>query len=648
MGGVTPRAILVAIALLLVVAPGVLYYEVGWRAGFVVTGGPAVWQLALLMLLAALMGLPALSRRGLTRRELLTVYCVLLVAAPLYSSTVIFYVLPKAAIYYYMARANPIWETTFLQHIPLWLAPTDPPTIEGFFQGKAAVPWSQWAAPLAAWLSFLIAAFGASLCIVVIMQRQWISNERLTFPLAQIPLQLVTEASGEGERGAGRVTVSRVFWIGAGTSFLLNFLSALSQRAPALPAFPLGPVVIMPWLKVGPLAGLGAFYFTLWPWLIGITYIIPKEISLSCWFFWLVRMGLHVIGIAAGGTPELPEEVWGSEFPAPYYQATGAVIALGVWAVWIARQHLVRAVRIAFSRSKGADAGEPMPYRVAIIGLVVCSAWLIGFCMLAGGRFTFSLALIVMIVGLMVVWARIRAETALVASILDGYQIVLAPFGSAALRPRELVTLMTMRWATFPSPDSTFNITTIAALESYKIADAAGINPRRLTAAMVIGVLVALGVGTWLLLIGIYHYGYFGTRGGAAPDWPAMQSRWDGSFIANTIMDPTGTDYRGLAGIAAGVLVCILLGVARLRFWWWPFHPIGYIMGNSWGMHWYLMPFLFGWAAKSLVIRYGGLRLYRQTMPLAVGLIAGDVLNSALWSVVALVTQGRVAGTALQ
>jgi hypothetical protein len=643
--GVTLRSVLIALALLLIIAPGVLYYEVGWRAGSIVTDGPAVWQLTLLGLLAGAMGLPIFRRRGLSRKELLAVYCILLVAAPLYSYTVLFYVLPKAPIYYHMARANPIWETTFLQRIPLWFAPTDTQAIDGFFEGKARVPWGLWAVPLAAWWTFMAAAFTASVCLIAIMQRQWIRGERLTFPLAQIPLQLVEL----DDRGSGRLTFNRVFWIGAGISFLLNFLSGLSQRVPAMPAFPLGPVVIMPWLKVGPLAGLGAFYFTFWPWLIAIAYIIPKEISFSCWFFWLVRMSLHVIGIAAGTTPELPEEVWGSDFPAPYYQATGAVMALGIWAFWIARPHLARALRVVFtSRARGADADEPLPYRWAIIGLVVSLGWLVGWCLVAECRFAFALALVLMIVGLMVVWARIRAETALVASILDGYQIVLAPFGSSALRPREFVTLMTMRWATFPSPNNTFNICVINSLETYKIADAAHINPRRLTAAMAVGFVIALGVGSYLLLAGIYHYGYFGTRAGAAPDWPAMQSRWDGSFIANSMLNPSTTDYRGLAGIGAGVVVCMLLGVARLRFWWWPLHPVGYIVGNSWGMHWYLMPFLFGWAAKSLVIRYGGLRLYRGSLPFAIGLIAGDVMNSALWSLVALATQGRVAGTVLQ
>lgn len=36
------------------------------------------------------------------------------------------------------------------------------------------------------------------------------------------------------------------------------------------------------------------------------------------------------------------------------------------------------------------------------------------------------------------------------------------------------------------------------------------------------------------------------------------------------------------------------------------------------------------------------LRLYRQTVPLAIGLIVGNLLNGAVWSVVALLTKGRV------
>jgi len=54
-----------------------------------------------------------------------------------------------------------------------------------------------------------------------------------------------------------------------------------------------------------------------------------------------------------------------------------------------------------------------------------------------------------------------------------------------------------------------------------------------------------------------------------------------------------------------------------------------------------LFPFLIAWVAKVLVTRYGGLRLYRATLPLAIGLIVGDLLNTTLWNVVALATRGH-------
>jgi hypothetical protein len=33
--------------------------------------------------------------------------------------------------------------------------------------------------------------------------------------------------------------------------------------------------------------------------------------------------------------------------------------------------------------------------------------------------------------------------------------------------------------------------------------------------------------------------------------------------------------------------------------------------------------------------------LYRRTLPIAIGLIAGDVLNRSLWDIISLVTHGH-------
>ncbi len=644
-GGVTARAVVLAFALLVAVSVGAFYVELAWRKIYNFGSGvPAMAPVVLLFVLAGIMATPVLRRAALTRRELLTVYSILLVGGPLVSHGILFWMIPKVIAYYYVARIQPLWETTFFPYVPMWFAPTDPIMVEGFFQGHARVPWSAWWVPLGAWSSFFAAIFVCTLCAVALVQRQWISNERLTFPIAQIPLEMVRETDG-GRSERARLPIAWVFWLGLGASLLVNFMNSLSSRLPTVPAIPLGPAAIVQWQKVGPLAGLGEIDVVLWPWMIAIAYLIPKELSFSAWFFWLVRLALTVGAIAAGHTPQRPEEWFESGFPAPHYQAGGATLALFLWVAWVARRHLSYVLRIALgNRSAKADAGEPMGYRLALIGFLLSFAYMVYFCWSAGCRVPVGVVLVGLIVGYYVMWARIRAETGIgflpfPLEIQDGLTSIA---GSTAFRPREIVTMISARWAFFPGFGESYEVVTGNALESFKIADAARINSRRLTAAMVAGFVLALVVGVFVVLAGCYHYGFFGLGMGGAYGWPSWQVRNDGGRIFEYLNNPAPVDVNGIAAILAGMSFAIFLGAMRLRFWWWPFHPVGYIAANCWGMHWNYMPFFLGWAFKSLVIRYGGLRLYRATVPLAIGLIVGDLLNQGVWSVIALVTQGRV------
>ncbi|HUU53667.1 MAG TPA: DUF6784 domain-containing protein, partial [Armatimonadota bacterium] len=98
--------------------------------------------------------------------------------------------------------------------------------------------------------------------------------------------------------------------------------------------------------------------------------------------------------------------------------------------------------------------------------------------------------------------------------------------------------------------------------------------------------------------------------------------------------NPSKMDVNGTIAMGAGAVVALVLGALRLRFWWWPFHPIGYLAAFCWGMHWYSQPFFLGWLLKSAAIRYGGLPLYRRTVPLAIGLIVGDFVSQGIWVLV--------------
>lgn len=640
--GVTWRAAAVSLLGVIVAAPGVFAVNILWDTQNVTSSVLSPWPIAALVLLAAAGSFRAAWRLP-SRREVLTIYVVLMVATPIGASTVLFFVLPKALWYYEMARVNPEWESLFMQQIPGWFAPASQSARQTFFTGGVPTPWREWSLPLAAWLSAVTSLFVAVFCLLSLLQRRWISEERLSFPLAEIPLTVVqTDRARPG--GAARLAPCRSpFWIAVAASFALTFTNALSSLIPSLPSIPLGPIVVLPWMKTGPLAGLGQLDLVLWPWLLAVTYIIPKELSFSCWFFWIVRLGLTVLAITFGAQPALPESWWHSGFPAPYHQAVGAALALGLWSLWSARLHLGRVLRSALSREEDhADAEEPLPYRLAIGGFLVSTTWLVVFCLLAGARLHVAFVLVAVLLGLYIVWARVRAETGLMPSTLGTGLLETLLGGSRRMRPREVILLLTMRWAFYPNPGYTFNCVPNHALEGLKIGDAAGIRKRQLALLLAFGFALSLAVSTVVMLSGIYRYGYLGTAAGTAPFWPALQSRYDGQAIFNLIVTSTPLDVGGLAGISAGAAVLVLLQAMRLRFWWWPLHPVGYIFAFGWGMSWYIIPFFVGWAAKTLVTRYGGLRLYQRTLPFAAGLVIGDMMNATVWSVVSLVTRGAI------
>jgi len=657
-GGVTWRAVAISLVIILLSIPPIVYGEVVWgarqaaiilKAGIWSTYAPAAWPLTILFLGAALMSLPALRRIGLTRRELLTVHTAVLVATPLLGSGVLFFVLSMVVGYYYFAHSFMTWET-FLPLIPAWFGPSSQSAVEGYFAGGAAVPWGEWARPLAAWSSFMLCLFGARFCLLAMVQRQWIRNERLTFPLAEVPLQMV-EQKGEGE--AGRLTRNKLFWLGLAAAFVFSLLGSLSTRFPAVLSVP-SSIVVMQEQSVGPLLGLGRLEILLVPWLVALAYMVPKELSFSVWFFWLAKLGAAAVAISFGADPMPADSWWAHTFPAPFDQVTGAVLVLSAWVLWRARGHLRRALRIAFTRQgRGSDADEPLSYRWAVVGLVVCLVWMVAFLVLAGCRPVFALFYVAVIVGVGFSYARICAETAFDPTTGFVQDIVTIPTGRRGLLPREIIAVFTMGWTYTPFPSQVISVCSLNALTSFKIGDAAGIHLRRLTRLLFVGFLVALAIGAVYMLHSLYAVGVNAVWAGSPHSFPGWYFRWAGHEILDSLTAAEGavgetgrasTHWAAMGWWAVGALSVVFIAAMRLRFLWWPFHPVGYVLGLSVladdgpGQS----PFLVAWLAKSLVLRYGGLRLYQQTLPIAVGLIIGDVLNRSLWNVISLVTQGRL------
>ena len=76
----------------------------------------------------------------------------------------------------------------------------------------------------------------------------------------------------------------------------------------------------------------------------------------------------------------------------------------------------------------------------------------------------------------------------------------------------------------------------------------------------------------------------------------------------------------------------MVLAVMRMRFAWWPFHPVGYAVSGSWSMDQLWFPMFVSWLIKRTILRYGGAGSYRRAVPFFVGLVLGEFVVGCYWN----------------
>ncbi len=135
-----------------------------------------------------------------------------------------------------------------------------------------------------------------------------------------------------------------------------------------------------------------------------------------------------------------------------------------------------------------------------------------------------------------------------------------------------------------------------------------------------IGVTIAIVLGFITLLSTVEPRG-----AGSLSVWPWIWPNWyvSGALSWN-LRSPVMPDpwMRGALGLG----VAFVLGLVWLqgRFLWWPLSPFGFFIGSSYIMNHVMWVSIFlGWLAASVTLRYGGLRLFRQLRPIALGLVLG-------------------------
>jgi hypothetical protein len=169
-------------------------------------------------------------------------------------------------------------------------------------------------------------------------------------------------------------------------------------------------------------------------------------------------------------------------------------------------------------------------------------------------------------------------------------------------------------------------------IEGLQMSARARSRSRAVVVAMVVASVLAMIVGFW----GWMHYSY---TLGQVSKWSGAD--WQGTEVSNELQswleNPSQPNVGSVFAMAAGFGITLLLGAARTAIVGWPLHPVAYALAASWSIHLVWMPMLLALVAKSSVLRYGGLRLYRQALPLFFGLILGETVVGMGWTLLGVI-----------
>jgi hypothetical protein len=368
-----------------------------------------------------------------------------------------------------------------------------------------------------------------------------------------------------------------------------------------------------------------------YPFAIGVSFLIPLDLLFSCWtFYWFYKMELVVGG--AAGWRNLPG------FPYADEQGFGAYIGLLGFALWAGRSHIKAAARHLLSSPGGPssldDSREPMPYRVAALGVALGMAFLAVFSHRAG----MSLWAIPIFFGvyflLATMIARLRAELGFLVHDLhniDPDNMMVAAFGARRLGANNLTVFslymfFNRAYRAHPMPQQ---------LEALKISERRHIHPRRTAAAILLAVWFGAIVTFWLLLDNYYRHG---AETGYYGPWALGFGNGIYRQLEGWLSYPRDTDVPAVIFMGVGLGFTTLLMFLRTRFLWWPFHPLGYAMANSWGMYNLWCCLFVAWALKFIILRHGGLKSYRRAIPFFLGLALGDYILGGVWSILSILT----------
>ena len=577
----------------------------------------------------------------LTGREILVAWILMVLASGIaYTGLARTFFINLTAPSHFATVGNR-WQEVLQPLMPASIYPQDSTAIATLYDGLVGgrqmtwievlgqIPWQAWIGPLVIWGIFVLVCYFVMLCMINLLSRQALQNERMNFPLMRVP-QLLQEAFDENQ--LGQFLTNRFLMAGLAVPVILHLMNGLNFYFPSVPQIPTLILAGPYFPKYGLFAGFYKLKIYIYPAFIGFAFLTSKQISLSFWLFFILGgllygllsiLGYNIpsaaLGITFGPVLSRPEET----------QMVGAYAVFFIFLFWLARVHLFGVVRNAFRFGQSDPSRkEWLSFRVSFWGFFFGSGFIILWFVYYGMPFMPAFLMVCACFMVMLVASRVICQGGiayftLTAAPIDGLLFIFGPrwFGQVGLLLAAVVQkvlFVDLRESLMPS-----------LLHADRITHR--MDPRRLILGGILFTLVAAIVVSFIAVLALcYKFGMRELR----LDWATRTTVAVYENVQQLIESPIRSGDWVLIFSLVGAVVMTALVISYHRFYWWPIHPIGYLTAYSSSMRILWFSFFVGWLCNVLCMRYGGVLLFKKLRLFFIGLIIGDFFMGGTWALV--------------
>ncbi|MEJ2095736.1 MAG: hypothetical protein P8Y38_01040, partial [Deltaproteobacteria bacterium] len=315
------------------------------------------------------------------------------------------------------------WAEVLHPLLPKAWYPASPEAVSSFYNGLEGgrdmswfavlkhIPWESWIGPLLAWAGFVFLCYFVMICIISLLSKQGIQNERMNFPLLRVPL-LMQRAFDSNE--FGEFVTNRYLLVGLSIPFFLHLINGLSFYHPSIPSIPTVVLAGKYFPSQGLFSGFDKLRIYIYPAFIGFAFLASKQISFSFWFFYILGalligalnfVGVSIpaadLGITFGPTISRPEET----------QMIGAYIVFFLFLAWLARYHFRDMIGKGFRLEKDPVSEQHcISTRFAFWGTAAGGFGIVLWCHYFGIPFFFSFLVVGVFFMFMLVATRVICQ----------------------------------------------------------------------------------------------------------------------------------------------------------------------------------------------------------------------------------------------